>query len=140
MRSADRLARLLLLPIVAFTAAFLIVPLARLVLVAGQGPAGGAEYLAALTNPRYFHVLVATLLLSLAVTATTLVLGTIVALFVGRRGLSRPFAAYRSADLAACLSRGRRRFHGHLARRPPGGDRRHEPGARGGGAWSSPIR
>ena len=71
MTSADGFARLLLVPLAIIVVAFLLVPLARLVLVAGQGAHGAAEYLVALTSPRYFRTLIATLVLSLAVTAAT---------------------------------------------------------------------
>ncbi len=84
MSSADRLARLLLLPLLLFAAAFFVLPLARLVAVAGSGPGGVGEYLAILTNPRHFQTLIATLLLSAGVTLATLALGTVVALFLAR--------------------------------------------------------
>ena len=71
MHSADRLARLFLLPLFLFVAAFFLLPMVRLIGVAGSGPNGMAEYVAILTNPRHFATLVATLALSAAVTAAT---------------------------------------------------------------------
>ena len=84
MHSADRLAFVFLMPLLAFAAAFFVLPLAQLVLVAGSGPNGAAEYLAILTNPRHFRTLVSTLALSAGVTLATLALGTVVALFLSR--------------------------------------------------------
>ncbi|WP_341991825.1 ABC transporter permease [Azorhizobium sp. AG788] len=84
MNSADRLARLFLLPLGVFVLAFFLLPLVRLVLVAGQGPNGAWEYLSILTNARHLGTLVATLVLSIAVTLATLAIGVVVALFLGR--------------------------------------------------------
>lgn len=84
MSGADRLARLCLLPLLLFAAAFFVLPMARLVLVAGQGPDGAREYLTILTNPRHLRTLLATLVLSAGVTAATLALGTVAALFLAR--------------------------------------------------------
>ncbi|MGR7994211.1 ABC transporter permease [Xanthobacter sp. ZOL 2024] len=84
MTSADRLARLFLLPLFLFVAAFFVLPLVRLVAVAGGGPNGATEYLAILTNPRHLQTLISTLLLSAAVTFATLAIGTVVALFLAR--------------------------------------------------------
>ncbi|MFG1204007.1 ABC transporter permease [Xanthobacter aminoxidans] len=98
MHSADRLARLFLLPLFLFVAAFFLLPMVRLVGVAGSGPNGMAEYFAILTNPRHFATLVATLVLSAAVTAATLAIGTVVALFLARnRFWGRPL-------LVSCLT------------------------------------
>ena len=81
---------LLLLPLAVFTAAFLLIPLAELVLVAGSGTSGAAAYVAILTEPRYRASLFATLALALATTAATLVLATIAAQFLaGRRFIGR---------------------------------------------------
>lgn len=84
MRSADRLAVLFLAPLFAFAAAFFVLPMAELVLVAGSGPNGAAEYLAILANPRHARTLAATLALSAGVTLATLALGAVVGLFLAR--------------------------------------------------------
>ena len=84
MSNADRLAWLFLLPLFAFAAAFFLLPMVYLVLVAGKGPNGAGEYLAILTNPRHLRTLMATLALSAGVTVATLVVGAIVALFLSR--------------------------------------------------------
>lgn len=76
---------ILLLPLAIFAAAFLLVPLVRLLLVAGSGEMGWAAYGAVLTEPRYKDSLVMTLVLAAATTVTTLVLATVVAQFLARR-------------------------------------------------------
>lgn len=92
MNSADRLANILLLPLGVFVLAFFLLPLVRVVAVAGEGPNGIAEYLVILTNPRHFATLIATLTLSAGVTLATLAIGTVVALFLARnRFFGRPF-------------------------------------------------
>lgn len=68
------LAILVLPALIAFTAFFLL-PMGRLVLIAGAGEEDGmAAYFAIVTNARYFESLVATILLSVGVTLTTLVI------------------------------------------------------------------
>ncbi|GGF48984.1 ABC transporter permease [Azorhizobium oxalatiphilum] len=84
MPSADRLAKLFLIPLGAFVLAFFLLPMVRLVAVAGSGPNGLAEYLVLITNPRHFGTLIATLLLSATATLATLAIGVVVALFLGR--------------------------------------------------------
>ncbi len=120
MPSADRLARLFLLPLAMFVLAFFLLPLVRLVLVAGQGPNGAWEYLVILTNPRHLATLGATLVLSATVTLATLAIGVVVALFLGRKPLSRADGAGVAAHLAAGLSRRGGGLHGHPAGRAPG--------------------
>jgi putative spermidine/putrescine transport system permease protein len=86
-------ARLLLMAVPAFVvfAAFFLLPLARLVAVAGQGPEGAATYIAVLTNPRYFHSLVATILLSAGVSLATLGICGVAGVFLERnRFFGRP--------------------------------------------------
>jgi putative spermidine/putrescine transport system permease protein len=86
-------ARLFLLAVPAFVvfAAFFLLPLARLVAVAGQGPEGAATYLAVLTNPRYLHSLIATILLSTGVSLATLAICGVAGVFLERnRFLGRP--------------------------------------------------
>lgn len=75
-----------LAPLVIFAAAFLAVPIARLILVAGAGPLGPAAYVAVLVDPRFRITLFNTLALATATTALTLTLSTIAAQFLsGRR-------------------------------------------------------
>ena len=84
MSNTDALARAMLAPLLAFVGAFFLFPLVGLLIVASGGPNGVAEYAVVLTNPRYFATLMATLALSVAVTVTTLAIGIVVALFLGR--------------------------------------------------------
>ena len=74
----------LVLPVALFALAFFVVPMARLAVVGASGDGGTAAYASVLTNPRHREVMLATLALSIAVTATTLVLATSAALFLGR--------------------------------------------------------
>jgi putative spermidine/putrescine transport system permease protein len=86
-------ARLLLMAVPAFIvfAAFFLLPLARLVAVAGDGPEGAANYIAILTHPRYLHSLIATVLLSAGVSFATLVICGIAGVFLERnRFAGRP--------------------------------------------------
>lgn len=75
---------LLILPAALFALAFFVVPMVRLALVGAAGPDGLWAYLSVLTNARHREVMIATLLLSAAVTAATLVLATAAALFLAR--------------------------------------------------------
>ena len=59
-------------------------PLARLALIGGSGPRGWAAYTAVLVEPRYLSSLVATVLLSAATTAATLVVSGISGVFLVR--------------------------------------------------------
>jgi putative spermidine/putrescine transport system permease protein len=83
-RSENLLLLALIAPAAAAFTAFWLLPMTRLVAVAGEGPLGAAAYLAILTNPRYLQSLVATLLLAAAVTAATLVIAGIAGLFLAR--------------------------------------------------------
>ena len=74
----------LVLPVALFALAFFVVPMARLAVVGASGDDGPVAYASVLTNPRHREVMLATLALSIAVTATTLVLATSAALFLGR--------------------------------------------------------
>jgi putative spermidine/putrescine transport system permease protein len=76
---------LCLLPLAVVTAAFFVVPMAQLVVVGANGPRGLAAYLAILTEPRYRATLANTVVLAAATTATTLVIATVVGLFLQRR-------------------------------------------------------
>ena len=75
---------LCLAPLLIVSGAFFVLPLARLVLVGASGPDGASAYLAILTGPRYRDSLVATLILSVATTAATLAIATVVGLFLQR--------------------------------------------------------
>ena len=57
-----------LLPLAAVTAAFFLLPMARLVVTGAEGPQGLAGYLAILTEPRYRATLINTMLLAAATT------------------------------------------------------------------------
>lgn len=74
----------LVLPVVAFALAFFVVPMGRLAIVGASGPDGLLAYASVLTNPRHGAVMLATLALAAAVTATTLAIATLVALFLAR--------------------------------------------------------
>ncbi|WP_407520851.1 ABC transporter permease [Methylobacterium oryzisoli] len=82
---ARRFDLLLLLPLGIFTLAFLLLPLVRLAVEAGSGERGPMAFLAILTDARYRESLVATLLLALATTATTLALATVAAQTLAHR-------------------------------------------------------
>ena len=79
-----RRALLLAVPALAVFAAFWLLPMARLVQVGASGPDGVAAYLAVVTNASYFRSLVSTVMLSLGVTAVTLVLALVAGLFLQR--------------------------------------------------------
>lgn len=87
MASADILPRRVLLacaaPAAAFFAAFWLLPAVRL--VALPATKGADTYFAVLTSARYFQSLANTLVLSLAVTLATLVLGCAVGIYLARR-------------------------------------------------------
>src|SRR5581483_5820528 len=75
---------LCLLPLAVVTAAFFLLPMARLVVVGAEGPQGVAGYLAILTEPRYRATLINTILLASATTLVTLVIATIAGMFLQR--------------------------------------------------------
>lgn len=75
---------LLALPVAVFALAFFLVPLARLAVVAGQGPKGLAAYASVVTEPRHFESMLATLGLAVAVTFSALALATVAGLFLSR--------------------------------------------------------
>src|SRR3954454_17058627 len=76
--------RLSLLPLAAITAAFFLLPMARLVVTGAEGAQGVAGYLAILTEPRYRATLINTVLLAAATTAVTLIVATIAGMFLQR--------------------------------------------------------
>ena len=59
---------LCLLPLGVVTAAFFLLPMARLVVTGAEGPLGLAGYLAVLTEPRYRATLINTVVLAAATT------------------------------------------------------------------------
>src|SRR3977135_562629 len=75
---------LCLLPIAVVTAAFFLLPMARLVVRGAEGPQGCAGYLAILTEPRYRATLINTVVLASATTAVTLVVATVAGMFLQR--------------------------------------------------------
>ncbi len=70
-------------PAAAFFAAFWLIPAARLLALPGQQ--GVQTYFAILTHQRYFQSLMNTVLLSVAVTVATLILGSAVGIYLARR-------------------------------------------------------
>ena len=71
-------------PLVVLTAAFFVLPMARLVVVGAEGPQGVAGYLAIVLEPRYRATLINTVLLATATTLATLVIATVAAIFLQR--------------------------------------------------------
>src|SRR5882757_2521919 len=75
---------LCLLPLAVVTAAFFLLPMARLVITGVEGPQGLAGYLAILAEPRYRATLINTVLLAAATTIVTLIIATIAGMFLQR--------------------------------------------------------
>jgi len=75
---------LCLLPLAVVTAAFFLLPMARLVVTGAEGPQGLAGYLAILTEPRYRDTLINTVLLAAATTVATLAIATVAGMFLQR--------------------------------------------------------
>jgi putative spermidine/putrescine transport system permease protein len=75
---------LCLLPLVAVTAAFFLLPMARLVVTGAEGPQGMAGYLAILIEPRYRATLTNTVVLAGTTTIATLIIATIAGMFLQR--------------------------------------------------------
>ncbi len=82
--SDARLHAWLLAPALAVFTAFWLLPLTRLAVVGWSGPQGLGAYLAVITNAQYFRSLVSTVVLSLGVTAATLVVSGVAGLFLTR--------------------------------------------------------
>jgi putative spermidine/putrescine transport system permease protein len=76
---------LCLLPLAVLTAAFFLLPIARLVIVGASGPSGLGAYAAILLEGRYRATLVNTVLLASATTAATLAIATVTGLFLQRQ-------------------------------------------------------
>ncbi|NPU67464.1 ABC transporter permease [Bradyrhizobium sp. 83012] len=83
--SHNSFVRLCLLPLASVTAAFFLLPMARLLLAGSEGPRGLAEYLAIILEPRYRTTLLNTLVLAAATTVATLIIATIAGLFLQRQ-------------------------------------------------------
>src|SRR5262252_5249688 len=75
---------LCLLPLAAVTAAFFLLPMARLVVTGAEGSQGLAAYFAILVEPRYRATLINTVLLAAATTGVTLIVATIAGMFLQR--------------------------------------------------------
>ncbi len=82
--SSRHFALLCLLPAAIFSMAFLALPLTRLVMASGEGPAGWAIYFQIVQTPRYLSALVQTVLVSLAVTFAALAISTTTGVFLVR--------------------------------------------------------
>src|ERR1700760_400721 len=136
---------LCLLPLAVVTAAFFVLPMARLVVVGAEGPQGLAGYLAILTEPRYRATLINTIVLAAATTIATLVIATVAGMFLQRHRF--PGRAVLIAMLTFPLAfpgvvvgfliillAGRQGLIGALARRQPmgGAARCRAAGARAG--------
>ena len=80
----NRYLLVMVLPALIVGGAFFLLPMARLAVVGATGPTGLAAYAAVLTTPRYFEALLSTIALSVAVTATTLVISGITGVFLER--------------------------------------------------------
>jgi putative spermidine/putrescine transport system permease protein len=76
---------LCLAPLAVLTAAFFVLPMARLAIAGATGPDGLSAYAAILTEARYRGTLINTILLAAATTAATLVIATISGLFLQRQ-------------------------------------------------------
>lgn len=85
MRSRENpLLLAMVLPALIVAVAFFLIPLGRLAVVGAGGKSGIAGYLAIVTTPRYLEALVSTVVLSVAVTAATLVISGIAGVFLER--------------------------------------------------------
>ncbi|CCE04159.1 putative permease protein; membrane protein; exported protein [Bradyrhizobium sp. STM 3843] len=75
---------LCLLPLSISTAAFFLLPMAKLLITGSEGPKGFSEYLSIVVEPRYRMTLINTVVLAAATTVTTLVVATITGMFLQR--------------------------------------------------------
>ena len=73
---------LLILPAALIFTTFFFVPMTRLAVVGATGDEGAASYLSIIQTPRHFESMVATVLLSIGVTAFALVISTIADYFL----------------------------------------------------------
>ncbi|MGL4635463.1 MAG: ABC transporter permease [Beijerinckiaceae bacterium] len=84
MKSRQLFSLACVVPAVVVITAFFLIPAVQLLIVGASGEAGLSRYFAVLTTPRYRDALVSTVVLSLAVTAVTLVIGGIAGIFLAR--------------------------------------------------------
>lgn len=84
MRTRNSFALICILPAATVITAFFLIPAVQLLIVGSSGEAGLSRYVAVLTTPRYRAALISTVLLSLAVTAATLLIGGIAGIFLAR--------------------------------------------------------
>ncbi len=75
---------LCLLPLVAVSTVFFVLPMIRLIATGAEGPLGVAGYFAIVTEPRYRTTLINTVVLATATTIVTLIVATIAGLFLQR--------------------------------------------------------
>ena len=75
---------ILILPTLIVFSAFFLLPMARLFAIGATGPRGIAAYADIVTTPRHLESLIATLLLSVLVTACALAVSTVSGLFLER--------------------------------------------------------
>src|SRR6201995_5992580 len=75
---------LCLLPLAVVTAAFFLLPMARLVVTGAEGAQGFAGYLLILIEPRYRATLINTVLLAAATTVVTRLIATVAGMFLQR--------------------------------------------------------
>ncbi len=83
-RRASLYVLFMIAPALAVFGAFFLLPLARLAVTSAAGPSGFKIYLLSLTNPRYFTTLLNTIVLSIAVTLTTLIISGFSGVFLTR--------------------------------------------------------
>lgn len=83
-RGETSILAVLIIPALATVAAFFVLPMARLIVLGAGGPQGLGSYAAALTTPRYVESLIATILLSVGVTVTTLAISVAAGIFLER--------------------------------------------------------
>jgi putative spermidine/putrescine transport system permease protein len=84
MKSRESFALACLVPTLVVLTAFFIIPFVQLLIIGANGEAGLSRYLAIITTPRYRESLIATVILSLAVTGVTLVIGSVTGVFLAR--------------------------------------------------------
>ncbi len=74
----------MLIPAFVVFVTFFLLPMAKLIVLAGSGEAGLGEYMTVIKTPRHFESLVATVLLSATTTIAALVISTISGVFLER--------------------------------------------------------
>jgi putative spermidine/putrescine transport system permease protein len=84
MKQSRHVYAMLIVPLLIVMLAFFVLPMARLVAIAADGPRGYGTYLITFTEPRYLRSFINTILLSIVVTAITVTISTVSALFLQR--------------------------------------------------------